>query len=337
MQKRIDSTPIEELEAKLPEPCHNFLRSGFANKSSLTKLNYARDIQYFFEYAVYHFAYFSSDDIKDITIEDIKKITPLDINRYLSHLSDLKRSDKTISRRKSSISALFKYLAFTEQVIPSNPVQGASTISVEKSSRVIYLNRKEQKILLNTIIYGTGLSEDKLKRHKEHCKRDLAIVYLFLDTGLRISELQGLDIRDIDLKKCELYTIRKGKKKTKDIIYFSDEAAGYIEDYLNERRALRPFDYSDPLFLSNRNNRISIRTIEVMLDKYVDAAFGKGQKKFSPHKLRSSFAMEFYRAQGGDILMLQSRMGHQSIVSTNVYAKAFENEAIEATRNWRNE
>lgn len=337
MQKREDHTPIEVLENGMPELCQNFLRAGFADKSTLTRLNYAKDIKYFFEYAVLHYPYFHSDNIKDIDIKEVANITPLDIDRYLSYLSEKKYSDKTIARRKSSVSALFRYLVYTEQILKTNPIQGSQVIRIEEVDDVIYLKREEQEKLLNTIIYGTGLTERELKFHKKQYKRDLAIIYLFLDTGLRISELQGLDIKDIDLVNNELYTIRKGKKKKKDTIYYSDRAGEYIKEYLDERKMIGfGLDAKEPLFTSNRGGRIAIRTIETMLDKYVNIAFD-GQKHISPHKLRSSFAMEFYRAQHGDILMLKKRMGHKSIISTNVYAKAFEKEAIKETRNWREE
>ena len=325
---------LKAIQKELPELCNNFLSAGLAKKADLTRFNYAKDIKYFLEYALDYYPYFESPSLKEMKIEEVAKITPLDIDRYLSYMSDRGYSDKTIARRKSSISSLFKYLVYTEQVLEKNPVQGSTIIHVEQPDTVIYLNREDQNKLLNTVMYGTGLSDNALKKHPHYCKRDLAIIFLFLDTGMRISELQRLNIKDVDLQKNELYTIRKGRQR-KTPIFFSDEAEEYIREYLDERKAVMYPQSGDPLFLSNRGTRISVRNIEAMLDKYVDAAFGSG-KHISPHKLRSSFAMEFYRSQNGDILMLQSRMGHKSIVSTNVYAKAFEKEAIKETRNWRN-
>ncbi len=326
---------IKEIQDQLPDLCKNYLEASFSEKSTLTRFNYINDLKYFFDYAIESFPYFKTNNVKDIQIEELACITPVDIDRYLTYMVGKNCVARTRARRKSSVSSLFRYLVYTEQVLEKNPVQGSTIVRIEKSNSVKYLNREEQEKLLNTIVYGTGLPDNALKVHKRYYKRDLAIFFLILDTGLRVSEVQMLDVRDVDLEKHELSTIRKGKKTNDSTVFFSNEAGEYIKDYLAERQAVfKIVDSKSPLFLSNRGTRITVRNIEAMLDKYVTAAFGAGTN-ISPHKLRASFAMEFYRAQDRDILLLQQRMGHKNIESTNVYAKAFEYEEIRETRNWR--
>ena len=326
---------IQAIQDQLPRVCKNYLEASFSDKTSLTRFNYVNDLKYFFDYAVDNYPYFESNDIRDITIEELAKITPVDIDRYLTYMTTKDYALKTRARRKSSVSSLFRYLVYTEQVLEKNPIQGSAVVRIEKSNSVKYLNREEQERLINTILYGTGLPDKTLKKHHTHYKRDIAIFFLILDTGLRVSEVQMLNIRDVNFEKHELFTIRKGKTEADSKVFFSDEAGEYIKDYLAERQATFHFtDPKSPLFISNRGTRITVRNIEAMLEKYIKAAFGPGTN-ISPHKLRASFAMEFYRAQDRDILMLQKRMGHKNIESTNIYAKAFENEEVKETRNWR--
>ena len=159
-------------------------------------------------------------------------------------------------------------------------------------------------------------------------------IFLFLDTGLRVSELASINVKDLSLDDYSVVVQRKGRNKIQ-MIYYSDESAEYITDYLNERKARRLIYHGDdPLFISNRGTRISVREIQLMLKKYVAAALPEKAQSISPHKLRSSFAMEFYRSTDKDILTLQKRMGHKSIMTTNIYAKAAEAEDKDM-RNWR--
>ena len=132
--------------------------------------------------------------------------------------------------------------------------------------------------------------------------------------------------------------MRKGKKqKTKKPakVYFSAESKSYIQDYLDERTDKgEKLKDNSPLFVTADGNRLSIRAIQDMVKKYVKASLSRSD--ISVHKLRSSFAMEFYKHKH-DILVLQDRMGHKSIAATNIYAKASDKEqAVIESSNWRN-
>ena len=216
-----------------------------------------------------------------------------------------------------------------------NPVSGSTKIRLPEKDFVVYLTMEEQEKLLNTVRSGYGLTDGQLKYHEHLKKRDLAIIFLFLDTGLRVSELASINVKDFSMDDYTVVVQRKGRNKIQ-MIYFSDESAEYLTDYLNERKARGDlFHGDDPFFVTLEGNRLSVREIQSMLKKYVSAALPEKTHSISPHKLRSSFAMEFYRSSDKDILTLQKRMGHKSILTTNIYAKAAEAE-VKDSRNWRN-
>ena len=164
------------------------------------------------------------------------------------------------------------------------------------------------------------------------------MVFLLLDTGLRASELQGADNKDVDLSECSIIVTRKGGSINK--VYFSDEAAEYLKDYMQEKERNLPL-YNrpgDPLIISEKGTRLTVRQYENIVPKYVNAALPERYGTINCHKLRSSFAMEFYMRDpkygGHDILALQNRMNHKRLETTNIYAKAANNVSKE-TRNWR--
>lgn len=332
-----------------PDCIGEFFYSGLSGRSMLTKISYIRDVLYFFEYGLNIAGIFPSDNLKSINYTDLSIITPQDIDRYLSWM-ELKQnlSSKTIARRKAAISVMFDYMVNTERKLSYNPVVGAQKVDIVQSDFVTYLKLDEQEKLLDCIRNGSGLTKSMLKYHDRLANRDLAIVFLFLDTGLRVSELTSLNVKDIviheDLKNPEnseyyVNVLRKGKKKDKKSsrVYFSDESRLYIDNYLEERELSgEKFTHLSPLFLALSGKRLSIREVQKLVKKYVMAALGRTD--ISVHKLRSSFAMTFYQSPAAekDILVLQQRMGHSSIAATNIYAKASEREmAVKRTRNWR--
>lgn len=322
---------LGEIINRLPDFCFNFLYNGQSENNSKTALSYARDIEYFLNFAINYYPYFCDKALKDITITDLAQIKTNDINLYLTIMKEeFELSTSTRARRKSSISGLFKYLVDTEHKLDYNPISGASKVKQKKKSYIIYLTIEEQEKLLQCIDYGTGLTKKQLEYHNAEKIRDKAIIFLFLDTGLRISELQSLNINDIDFSAHCVYLIRKRDKAER--VYFSDEAEKYINDYLGERKK---YIGDDPLFISTKTGeRLGIRSIQAMLEKYTKASLPNKKDHISPHKLRSSFAMEFYK-RNRDIMLLKDKMGHDSIEATNFYVEIADKELLANTRNWR--
>lgn len=331
--KKLNSEIYNELCNRLPEFCNNYAYIGLSEKSASTRIAYVRDVLYFLEFAISMFPYFPDKKTTELTIEDFKKIQPNDVNLYLSYMKDQDISEKTRARRKSSVSTLFTYLINTERKLDFNPVSGSVKIKLPQKDFVIYLTQEEQDRLLEGIRLGSGLTERELKLHARYVKRDIAIIFLFLDMGIRISELHGMDIKDVDLSDCSVIIQRKGGKLAR--LWFSDESKEYLEDYIKERTNRGDYMHGDDaLFVTLDQKRLSIRAIQAMLEKYLKACLPEKADMISVHKLRSSFAMTYYKATQGDILSLQQRLGHTSISTTNVYAKAAELE-MKQNRNWR--
>ena len=338
---------FNQVTSTLPDFTSNFFYSGMTNKSILTALAYALDLQYFFEFAINNYEYFPEKELKELTLDDISKITPVDIDTFTRWMSvNQKLSDRTRARRRSSVSALYEYIVNTERKLNYNPVVKSTKIEIDEPEYVTYLNFQQQDVLLDCITNGTHLSKKQLEYHDAVKTRDRAIVFLFLDSGLRVSELAQLSIGDVvyeedifDSSKNQNYvlTLRKGKKqhsKKPSRVFFSDESKEYITEYLNERENKgEKLKDSSPLFITGDGKRLSVRAIQDMVKKYVKAALGRSD--ISVHKLRSSFAMEFYKSEK-NLLVLQERMGHKSMAATNIYAKASDKEeAVIASQNWR--
>lgn len=332
-EKKLNVDIYNDLCDQLPDFLSNYCYVGLSELGISTRISYIRDIIYFFRFSIETFPYFPEKKMKEITVSDIGKITANNINTYLMYMKEkYGLSEKTRARRKSAILSMYKYLINTEKKLEYNPVSGANRVKISQKDFVIYLTEDEQNILLNGIYAGTGLSDREMKLHKYYQKRDIAIIFLFLDMGLRISELNGIDISDVDLEDCSVIVNRKGNKYQK--LWFSDRSKEYIKDYLEERKNRHDImTNSSPLFVTIKGARLSIRAIQEMLNKYMNACLPDKAGIISVHKLRSSFAMQYYRKTDGDILSLQRKLGHASISTTNIYAKASDNE-MRNNRNW---
>lgn len=336
-EKQSSSKKLLELLQQLPDFCEQLFIGRKTERALSTRISYVRDLIKFFEFLQDTHPYFCDKNVKEITAADMQQVSVSDMDKFIEIYND-DHSLRTVARMKASVSSMYEFLSKTMQAVQFNPMQGAQKIRLPEQDFVIYLNRDEQERLLNTIRHGDGLTGRTLALHHRYIKRDLAMIFLFLDTGLRVSEMQGIDNNDLDLEECSVVVRRKGGKLSK--VYFSDESAEYIRDYLAEKSILLPVfsGRNDPFLITDQGNRLSVRQIENIIPKYVEAALPEKKDHISPHKLRSSFALSFYMRpaeEGGrDILALQRRMNHKSLQTTNIYAKAADNVSKE-TRNWR--
>lgn len=331
------TTHLEELTAKLPKCCSNFLEDTGISMAVTTRITYAYALISFFEFLIrcdeLDAGNFRNYDIKDFTYDDLNRITADDINKYLNHISD-EHSKKTTHLRKVTLSSFYNFLIKGEKVT-KNPVLNAQPVRIEKSDQVIYLKNEEQEKLLNDIYTGSSLDKNKLKYHDKYKTRDYCIISFILDTGLRVSEVNKANINDLNFTEHSLYIWRKGDKYQK--IFFSDKTEELLKEYLISRGIDVDHTYlykGDPIFVTNKNERLSIRAIQVMVKKYTESSIqGKGEL-ISVHKLRSSCAMSFYSETNGDILALQKKLNHASLTTTNIYAKASD-EQMQELRNWK--
>lgn len=328
------NTTIDNFNKKistLPEKAQSYLRTTGTQSTLSTRIAYAVELNNFFDWLILNTPDFDEIKKEEISIELLSKIKSEDISNYISSQSDRGLKERTVARKRAALSSFFTFLV-NNRNIPYNPVIAAAKVKVQKSDEVIYMNMNEQNQFYNTVDFGLGLSNGALKRHDKYRTRDKALIMLMLDTGMRVSEINSININMLDLEECSVVVERKGHKIQK--IYFSEDVRDLIKEYLEERNIRdNLLNKKEPLFVTTNGNRLSIRAIQVLVKKYSTSALpGKGQT-ITPHKLRSSFAMEFYGV-GHDLLALQRKLGHENIVTTNVYAKATD-QTMKETKEWR--
>lgn len=303
---------------KNPEYLNSFLNYSITilNKSPNSVKEYNYDLANFLKYMMVHFKMANEDDYDNIDItlfseEDLKKITLEDIHAYISHLAINNRSKATTRARKiSTIRIFFKYLSQKTNILEVNPAQNLETPKLEKRMPK-YLSLDDSRKLLNVASH-----EDN-----RNYKRDYAITTLFLNCGMRLSELVGININDIDFEECKMNVIGKGNKER--TIYLNKSCMVAINDYLSSRPPQnlikRDSKNSDKaLFLSEQKQRISNRTVQAIINKELKLA-GLDTKKLSVHKLRHTAATLMYQYGNVDIRALQELLGHQSISTTEIY------------------
>lgn len=316
---------IDEMLVDMPEFIQEFIYNYGHTEQIATKFEYCRDIKDFLRFMINCMPEHCDKQMKEITIKDLDNIEPLNINQYLTEINKGIKPT-TLKRRRATLSSMYSYYLSSGKV-KKNPVLATKTIRIPEKD-VIYLTNEEQSLLLNTVKSGANLSKKAAQCHETYEKRDSALFLLLLDTGLRVSEMLDTDIIDYDLKECSVIVKRKGG----DIqtVYFSDECADYLEDYFEAQKIKHVvLGNSIPAFTTVTGERLGVRAVEKLVKKYVMACMPDKAKIISPHKLRSSFAMSFYEASDSNILLLQKKLNHKSITTTNIYAKASDKEMKE--------
>ena len=258
------------------------------NKSPNTIKEYNYDLNNFLKFILYLFKLTNEKDIKninihDMTIETIKKITLDDIHAYLFYLKNNYQSKAaTRARKVASIRVFFNYLTSKTNLLEKNPAQNLETPKQDKRIPK-YLSLDDSKKLLEI-----AMSDDD--RNKE---RDYAIITLFLNCGMRLSELVGINISDINFKDEKLNVIGKGNKER--TIYLNKACINAINSYMKVRpRDAVKTDSRDALFLSERRERISNRTVQYIVKQELKKA-GLDTNKYSVHKLRHTAATLMYK------------------------------------------
>ena len=319
-QKEIlNQEKLAEILSMLPDFVSDFFISIENNSSSLTRLNYAYDIRTFFEY----FATKIGKKINEITLENLEDVKSRDIERFLSYVSMYEKDGKIVTnkergkaRKLSALRSFFKYL-FNNDLISSNVITKISTPKIHQKE-IIRLEVDEVVKLLNQAENPTNLTKREQSYNQITSLRDLAILSVFLGTGIRISELVGLDIKDIDFNNNSFKITRKGGNEV--VLYFSDEVKEALLNWLEERKDIKTLEENDDaLFLSLQKKRITPRAVENLVKKYAQAI--APLKKISPHKLRSTYGTNLYR-ETQDIYVVADVLGHKDVNTTKKHYAA---------------
>lgn len=283
------------------------------NKSPNSVKEYNYDLVRFLKYISYKKKLtdkknFDEIEIHDFSLEALDSITEDDIQSYLFFMANNYESKPaTISRKASTIRIFFKFL-HKRKFISNNPALDIETPKREKRLPK-YLSLAESEKLLTTI------NDDEKDRNKP---RDFAIITVFLNCGIRLSELVGINISNIDFTENKMTVIGKGNKER--TIYLNDSSIRAIKSYMATRppkEKLKEAD-QDALFLSERLERISNRTVQYIVKRELAKA-GLDTRKYSVHKLRHTAATLMYQYGQVDIRALQELLGHESISTTQIY------------------
>lgn len=313
-----NSERIEEILNKdLPEYCREYFVGISMNTTTLTRLNYAYDLRTFFKYLCKKIYRFKGKNTKDISLDDIESLSPFEIEAYLNFIEIYRDEDGKIvkngargkGRKLAAIRSLVKYF-IKKQEIRYNPTATIDTPKLHEKE-IVRLEGNEIATMMDIVDTADGMSTHQQKYLENTKIRDLAIVSLFLGTGIRVSELVGIDIDDINFDEFSFIVTRKGGARV--ILYFSEEVAGYLYDYYQLRTADETAKDRSALFLSLQKKRITTRAVENIIKKYSQVA--TPLKHITPHKLRSTFGTQLYR-NTGDIYIVADVLGHKDVNTT---------------------
>lgn len=318
------------LQEDLPPFCLDYFMGIDSVTSTLTRLNYAHDLKIFFDFMCKK-RYGKNKAVKDISLFDLENITNNDIEYFLVYLSHYEYSgvnhscnERAKARKLSSVRAMFKYFFNKGQISVDNSAKVSTPKLHEKP--IIRLDGNEIYGIIDTAESGNGLSPHQHAWHEKNKVRDTAIIILFLGTGIRISELVGLNNVDLNFKDNSFLVTRKGGNKS--ILFFDDDVAAALIRYLDYKSECGlPNGDDDALFLSSQKTRITVRAVENLVQKY--AKIVSPLKKISPHKLRSTYGTQLYKATG-DIYIVADVLGHKDVNTTRKHYAAISEDARRA-------
>ena len=297
-------------DPELPQQLNNFLNylTTVKERSPNTMSGYKVDLVMFFRFLKLYKTKLPKDiefeeiEISDVDDEFIRKINLTDLYSFMAFLDNYRDNGSYAKARKvATLKSFFKFLHRKVKILNENPALELESPKIKKRNPT-YLTLEESKRLLSSI--------DGPNKERDYC-----IITLFLNCGLRLSELCSIDISKI--KEDTLYVVGKGNKER--TIYLNRACLKAIEDYLRVRnKNLDKIKDKDALFISRNNTRINKRTVELMLKKYLKKA-NLDEKKYTPHKLRHTAATLMYKHGDVDIRSLQKILGHENISTTQIY------------------
>ncbi len=340
---RDNTIKLREQLSELPDCCKTFFRGIEPRTSSRTRIAYAYDLKVFFQFLIDQNPIFRERSTKDFSLDDIDRLSVLDLEDYMEYLKYRKRTTKdskgneinsdvinsrtAIKRKLASLRTFYNYF-YRNQLIKNNP---ASMIQMPKlkEKEIIRMDSNEVADFLDEVENGEGLTKRQQLFHDKTELRDSAMMTLMLGTGIRVSECVGLNISDIDFNNDGIHIHRKGGKEV--TIYFGDEVESVLMAYMEYRKHQIPTAGSeDALFLSLRNQRISVRSVEYMVKKYAKTV--TPLKHITPHKLRSTYGTNLYK-ETGDIYLVADVLGHNDVNTTKKHYAALEDERRRSARN----
>ena len=288
-------------------------------RSGHTVDEYVSDLKTFFRYIKLYRGIVSADtEFNEIAINDIdakflRSVTLSEVYEFLVFCKNERNNNSlTRARKSSSLRSFFKYLTVKRNILDVNPID---QLDSPKSKKTLpkYLTLEQSIDLLNSV---SG----------DYKERDYCILTLFLNCGFRLSELCGLNVTDVRSDN-SIRVLGKGNKER--IVYLNDACVDAINNYLKVRPDYEEPNGVKPLFLSKRKKRISPKTVQYTVKKYIKIA-ELDPTKYSTHKLRHTAATLMYTVGDVDIRSLQEILGHESVATTEIYTHVNNNRLKDA-------
>ena len=324
----------EEIENQLPKFLRGFFIYLKGNVLPATRLAYLHDIRFFFQYLIDETDLTEADTTDKIKLSDLENEKAVDVNIFIDYCRKYKvrsgdttyiyeNSNKSLARKKSSVSVMFKQL-YRDELLSKNITDGFDPIKVPKPGEreIKALQDDEVMIMLDAVTTGAGLTAHERAYWEKTKKRDKAILILFLTYGLRLSELQQLNISSFNFNRGEFKIYRKRGKES--IMPLNNSATEVVHDYIdNERADDKTLDDEnrDALFLSLQGRRMTERQIRELVKKYTSIALKTSRKAgYSPHKLRATAATSLI-GRGNSIFDVAALLDHEQVTTTQLYAR----------------
>ena len=305
----------------LPPFCLDFFRAIEPRTSLLTRINYAYDLRLFFSFLENERGLqpmkMTAKELQSLKTEDFELFMEYLRLYYKDDNTTVENGEKGLARKLCTIRSFYKYY-YKKEVIDQNVTARLDSPKLHEKP-IVRLDHEEANTLLHVVDTGAGLSNHQQAYNSKTKVRDLAILTLFLTTGIRISELCALDVSDFDFKNNAFKVLRKGGNEA--LLFFGDEARDALERYLEQRKTAANFSEDSPMFLSLQKKRISVRAVQMLVEKY--ARVSVPLKHISPHKLRSTYGTMLYQ-QTADIYLVADVLGHKDVNTTRKHYAAMD-------------
>ncbi len=337
-----------DIECQLPLFMRDFFLYLKSAVALSTRLAYLQDILFFCRYLVNETNLTTAENLKEITAEEYNRITAKDVNRFIgdyctrymvnqdTSVKVMENNNRALARKKSSLSVLFKYL-YRDELIKNNITDGFNPIRLPKPQpdAIKRLEIDEVAKLLDAIESGDAFTEKEKVYWAKTKLRDRAIILLFVTYGLRLSELQQLNITSFNFNRGEFRIFRKRGKEV--LMPINRTCEMVIKEYIELERPQNDSlseENKDALFLSIQKTRMTARAIRNLVKKYtafvLDTTSNNG---YSPHKLRATAATSLIQ-QGFSIYDVQNLLDHDNVTTTQLYAAHKKNVKREIVKNF---
>lgn len=324
----------EKIEKQLPKFMRGYFSYLKSNVLPATRLAYLHDLLFFMKYLISETDLTEAEKTDKIKLSELDEVQAVDVNMFIDYCRRYKvetddtvymyeNSNKSLARKKSSLSVMFKQL-YRDGLLSKNITDGFDPIRVPKPGEreIKALQDDEVMIMLDAVSTGVGLTEHERSYWQKTKKRDKAILMFFLTYGLRLSELQQLNISSFNFKRGEFIVYRKRGKES--VMPLNKSVTAVLNDYIDNERpkgADLSDESKDALFLSLQGKRMTDRQIRELVKKYTSIALSTSRRAgYSPHKLRATAATSLI-GRGNSIFDVAALLDHEQVTTTQLYAR----------------